>query len=533
MDIKLASGKTREQWQKLEVTIARAHEAGFSYEKDNGFIYFKQKHWRIGIECLREVFLSEDADPDDEFFVDAHDFDWDFLKDKSWYEAQSNFYGLRLGNVKMKTLRNLHHDMAELVKLGACDSPPKDVAAFKAAFFEMDLTRRTHVEIFNELERLEDQIEFDIDLFIERYFVRDGTPTPHITPEPMVLRNLVEDTRDQLPGFLDSIYGLYHDIVTPDDGDSENYTIIAWSIEALNEAVISTELSWRARCEKAIAEGSVPDDCADEMKKHYNYVFNNLAPPEIEYRIDGKNFLIEQEATLMRLEDALGRFIVKSPGMEEAYTPVDPGPFHLKIRPLSSPVEDDGLLAADMDFGRFTGTMILSFSYDRMATVQSKAAKPTEGYEIINGVDTLWEGLSKMKDFSRDDTKKVIKQALRRAEGPTESGVPQRDWRLSTMRKPNPWFPHSGSRRLYFCSKGVDDKGTQCHKGVLDFNPSCTRFQGLISVNGDLLKLKGYRAEDYSPPQWSNDAQTESEEDGESDEDGESSTSGELSRISI
>ncbi|KXH66960.1 hypothetical protein CSAL01_07958 [Colletotrichum salicis] len=339
----MASGKTREQWQKLDATIVRAHEAGFPYEKDNGFIYFKQKHWRIGIECLREVF-SKDADLDDEFFADAHDFDWDFLKYKSWYEAQSNFYGLRLGNVKIKTL-NLHQDMAELVKLGACDSPPKDVSAFEAAFFEMDLTQRTHAEIFNELERLEDQIEFDIDLFIKRYFARDGTPTPHITPEPMVLRNLSEDTRDQLNGLLDNTYGLVHDTVTPDeDGDPENYTIIAWSIEALNEA----------------------------------------------------------------------------------------------IRPLSSPVEDDGLLVADMNFGRFTGTMILSFSYDRMATVQSKAAKPTEGYEIVNGVDTLWEGLSKMKDFSRDDTKKVIKQALRRAEGPTESGVPQRDWRLSTIRKPNP-----------------------------------------------------------------------------------------------
>ncbi|KAK1446714.1 hypothetical protein CCUS01_12241 [Colletotrichum cuscutae] len=177
------------------------------------------------------------------------------------------------------------------------------------------------------------------------------------------------------------------------------------------------------------------------------------------------------------------------------------------MQPFSSPVEDDGLLVGDMRFGEFEGTAILSFSYDQMAIVQSRHVTQSVGFGMVDGLKTMWKSLSLFENFSKGDTDEVIREALKAVERPNEFREPRQNWRLPKMRKPNPWFPHRGARRLYFCAKGwndAKDSALEFKKGIIDFNTSCTRFKGVITMleNNELFRLKGFEVEDYSPTQW-------------------------------
>ncbi|KXH64705.1 hypothetical protein CNYM01_02019 [Colletotrichum nymphaeae SA-01] len=526
-----SSSQSYRKFQKLEITVAKARQVGFDYDWDNGLLMFGD-YWCMEVERLREILSPDHPGYDDAW--DKRDFEADkaCLRDKEWFVAQSQYYGLRLGDVKMKTLGNLRRDLAELVKMGACDTLSKPVAAFYEAFREMEDIQKSHDEIFDEFTAMEDKIAFDVEIFAQRYFSDRTT-----TPAPMSLRNLPSDTR-HLMDRLEAIDGLVCRVI--DVNDSTYWAIIGWDHQAVDDAVRSARESLKEKSDKAIADGAF-DIIATEMQKHHKYVFRNLTPPEIDYHVDGKEFLVKPEATQMRLEDALGNFLVQGIMIEKEYASVDPTVFELNIRPFSSPVEDDGLLVGDMRFGEFEGTAILSFSYDRMAIVQSRHVTQSVGFEMVDGLDTMWKSLSLFKNFSKGDTDEVIREALKAVERPNYFLQPRQNWRLPKLRKPNPWFPHSGARRLYFCAKGwndAEDSVMEFKKGILDFNPSCTRFKGVITMleNNELFRLKGFKVEDYSPTQWDvfeggfdDDEDMESSTTEESSISGESSTSEEPS----
>ncbi|KAJ3940323.1 uncharacterized protein N0V96_009315 [Colletotrichum fioriniae] len=497
-----SSSQSYRKFKKLEMTVATARELGFEYDWNNGLLMFGD-YWCMEIKRLREMLSPDHPGYDDVWDQREFEADKSYLRDKKWFVAQSKYYGLRLGDVKMKTLRSLRHDLAELVRMGACDTLSKPVAAFYEAFREMEDIQKSHVEIFDGLTTLEDQIAFDVELFARRYFAPNGTPDPTITPTPMSLRNLTSDTRSLL-GRFDEIDGLECRVI--DVNDTEYWAILGWDQQAVEDAVRSARELLIERSDKAIADGAF-DLVASEMEKHHRYILSNLTPPEIDYRVDGKEFLVKPEGTPMRLEDALGNFLVQGVMVEKEYASVNPTGLELNIRPFSSPVEDDGLLVGDMRFGEFEGTAILSFAYDRMPIVQSRHVTPSVGFEIVDGLDTMWQSLSLFKIFSKGGTDEVIREALEAVKRRNHFREPRQNWRLPKSRKPNPWFPHSGARRLCFCAKGwndAKDSVMEFKKGVLDFNPSCTRFKGVITMfeNNELYKLKGFKVEDYSPTQW-------------------------------
>lgn len=120
IDINMASSSSQSyrKFQKLERTVAKARHLGFDYDWDNGLLMFGD-YWCMEVERLREILSPDHPGYDDVW--DQRDFEADkaCLRDKEWFVAQSQYYGLRLGDVKMKTLRNLRRDLAELVKMGA------------------------------------------------------------------------------------------------------------------------------------------------------------------------------------------------------------------------------------------------------------------------------------------------------------------------------------------------------------------------------------------------------------------------------
>lgn len=113
-----SSSQSYRKFKKLEMTVATARELGFEYDWNNGLLMFGD-YWCMEIKRLREMLSPDHPGYDDVWDQREFEADKSYLRDKKWFVAQSKYYGLRLGDVKMKTLRSLRHDLAELVRMGA------------------------------------------------------------------------------------------------------------------------------------------------------------------------------------------------------------------------------------------------------------------------------------------------------------------------------------------------------------------------------------------------------------------------------
>ncbi|KAI8225783.1 hypothetical protein K4K54_004306 [Colletotrichum sp. SAR 10_86] len=478
---------------------------------------------RVDGARLRELCFPDDVeDPDKRRSTIAEA--RKLFKKKEWFKAQSMFYDLRLTHMKMKTLSGLRYDLCEMVKMGLCDKLAKRADVIDSAFEDAERMRREKESIFLEFSDPTIKAAWDMDLFKEHFFLKDGEPDPNVTPEPIVLHDIDPQLMFEIPSMVEEIDGLY---LAPGLLNGKPFAVIGWD----REEVKNTGLAENAKFQSGPTSSSkyVPPKkpWQQAMDDHRKYLSESAEAAEARLMAED---ILEFTPKEMLLEDAIGSYVVKCPQLQMKYAMYG-AVFHLNIQDHPGMEGRDGLLTASMSFGVVSGILLLSFSKDTLIKASNGWAQEFLDEDEHSDVPPLEniEPYIVERPLDRDDHDDAAsEQPTGKSRKRSAAALSSKTRRPQTRkkRKPNSRQTFEGCRRLYFLWKGKEKLGeepVESH-GFLDFNATCTGFKGLTWIDTFQVEnlecaFQGYKVIPKPPQPPDEDSNLEDTENSDSDSD--------------
>lgn len=316
---------------------------------------------------------------------------------------------------------------------------------------------------------------------MEHYFLTDGNPDSAKKPEPVALDGLTDEavinellTRVSLVPGLDTVtagYGTDHTIC------------IGWDHTAL--CGLAVEIENHAREQKRV---KIQADWEEAMRRHSDFAFStqaqeNLATSAVPDRP-------------LNLGNARGCFIVRCKAISEKY-PDHPNIGSIAFNISDSPANNGETLRANIDFGVYQGTAILSFSqpvmdwfvrhYDKLAV------------EAANRAITMALGNATT--------------GKRKASAPAGGQRPNKQAKIDADPSPGRVVVDPPPGRIFVQMRGRDPLTglvyPEIQSGHLDFTDvNWAKFVGVFSVPGvgQDLEIEGFRVANEAvvqPEPWS------------------------------
>ncbi|KAM0541066.1 hypothetical protein ACHAPJ_013391 [Fusarium lateritium] len=334
-------------------------------------------------------------------------------------------------------------------------------------------------EAFNRCTTAGEKAAYDLDLFLDHYFLTDGKPDELKTSEPLALEGF--DQRLTLHLMAETIPGLH----TVSGGSGSNRTLcIGWN----RSAVINLARSIDSRAREA-AKQLKEEKWKEAMEEHLQYVSASTSKT---IRPKGKG---KQRFDLRQCQ---GSYIIKCDVVTDGWEDLA-----LHILTLDIYAGKDGKLTANYDFGIIEGTMLLADNEESLDAItgtldDSDADSETEDSEESEDGD---------EDGEREQ-KKGRKRSLVQ-DTKSKSKAKGKGNRSAKRQKAAP----SLSRRVFYRMRGRETGEGEIlsdpEPGQIDFlNDGCTKFSGLayhFPYVSDNVEFSGYRITDSPkgrPESW-------------------------------
>lgn len=337
--------------------------------------------------------------------------------------------------------------------------------------------QRRQDEQWAQLETPSERAGYDLDRFMNHYFLTDGQPDPAKKPQPLALYGFVDQqTILEIQGRASLVPGL--EVVST--GHGQDHTLcIGWDHVAVCGLLGEIEQSAKDRQRQRIQE-----DWGKVMETHHQ--LHVAAEQMIDHRAaTGK-------PVTLTLPAARGSFALQCKAITDL-CPDHPGLANLSLDISDSPANNGDTLRAAVNFGVLQGTAILSFSqevmnwfvryYDR--TALEAAARNGRHGSMASSSDVT---TGKRKANGEADGEPPNKQQKTELEGPIPEG------------------------RLFMQMRAREPiEGKICpdiQHGYLDFTgPACTRFTGKFDIPGvgEGIEVEGFRVGNEAavePPPW-------------------------------
>ncbi|KUI56513.1 hypothetical protein VP1G_03764 [Cytospora mali] len=355
----------------------------------------------------------------------------------------------------------------------------KEVQAWEylIANWEVELQRRQE-EQWAQLETPSERAGYDLDRFMEHYFLTDGQPDPAKKPEPLALYGFTDDqVITELQVRAADVPGL--EIAMGGQGPDRTLCI-GWDragVLGLAAEIENIEIDRQRK--------KIQDEWEKAMQKHQNCVSQSRAQAQVQAEAPSLGATMEEGGNEgFSLRKCRGSFVVKCQAIGEMY----PDPFGIFTVDISdSPAHNGETLRAAVNFGVFQGTAILSFNepvldwfaryYDRNALAAAGGDPNSAPLAASNG--------------------------KRKADGEAEDEPSAKQRRLDG--------PHPASRvlvRMRGRNIVVDQVWPEIQSGYLDFtDATCTEFKGVFDIPGvaEDVEVEGFRVAKFAavePPSW-------------------------------
>lgn len=335
-----------------------------------------------------------------------------------------------------------------------------------------EIWRLRQEEEWAQLETPSDRALYNLDRFMDHYFLTDGQPDPAKKPEPIALYNI---TDEQMMAAVHDRVMFVSGLEIAVGGQGPDRTMcIGWDRAAV--CGLAGEIENIA---KDAQRKRVQDEWERAMQSHRQFVESLQPTAEAESAAP-------PTSGPMPLTAARGCFVVQCKAVMEKY-PDHPNLANIALNISDSPANNGETLRAAVDLGVFQGTAVLSFSQpvvDWFVKYYDKSALATAGVTA---------------PASPSGTKGAKRKAV-------EESNSQRP---TKQRKSNE--PHPPGRILMRMRGRELIEGLICpdvQEGYLEFlDNSCTKFTGVIDIPsvGDDLEIEGFRVSNdaaIEPPPW-------------------------------
>lgn len=343
----------------------------------------------------------------------------------------------------------------------------KEVEAWARIIATWDVElRRRQEEAWAQLETPSERAGYDLDRFMEHYFLTDGQPDPSKKPEPLALYGFKDDqVMTELQGRAAGVPGL--EIAMGSQGEDRTICI-GWDRAAVcglageieNIAIGRQRKKNEAEWDKAMQVHQRYVITQDQARSHLQAESPSAVSP---VEVSKENF------TLQRCR---GSFVVKCRAIGEM-VPDNFSIFSIDIS--DSPAHNGETLHAAVNFGVFQGTAILSLNesvLDWFVRFYDKKAWAVTGRDPNSAPSAATNG-------------------KRKAEGEAEDAPSAKQRKLDG--------PHPEGRVMVRMRGRDVVAGQNCHdiqSGYLDFADSdCVKFKGVVDIPGvgEDIEVEGFR----------------------------------------
>lgn len=338
----------------------------------------------------------------------------------------------------------------------------RDYAGWSAA------KKRRDDEAFNNCQTPGEKANFDLNRFMDLYYLTDGQPDPAKTPEPQALygfgdRGALHEMAERIPG-----------LETYSGGSSSDRTIcIGWDRGKVWD--LAGQISGKAYEAEKVQKKAKRDK---QLEIHQNLVASK--------RSKGTTSGAGKRLKPFSLDSCRGSYVIECDKITDGWSSDIKGD---KLTMDISGGKGDMLLAA-CDFGIIEGTMMLSLSKDTIETIAGEASWDQEASSSDeeddvddDGVQILWAPTGKKRKHGKAHAKR----------------------RKTTATPP--------SCRVYFGLRGRDTGSYEIFSdpepGHIDFlSGDCTKFEGVaysLQFVGQNVKFRGYKVSDLPqarPEKW-------------------------------
>lgn len=332
-----------------------------------------------------------------------------------------------------------------------------------------EVWRLRQEEEWAQLETPSERALYNLDRFMDHYFLTDGQPDPAKKPEPIALHDITDE--QMMAAVHDRVMFVNGLEIAVGGQGPERTMCIGWDRAAVCGLAGEIENMAKEKLRKR-----VQDDWERAMQSHHQFV-ESLQPAEPE---------VLQGSGPIPLTAARGCFIVHCKPVMEKY-PDHPNLANMALNISDSPANNGETLRAAVDLGVFQGTAVLSFSQpvvDWFVKYYDKSALAAAGISAPATPSGAKGGKRKAIDDSGDQ--RPIKQ--RKSDVPTPPGRI-----LMRMR----------GRELI--------EGMLCpevQEGYLEFlDSTCNKFTGVFDIPGvgEDLGIEGFRVSNEAAieaPPW-------------------------------
>jgi hypothetical protein len=313
--------------------------------------------------------------------------------------------------------------------------------------------KRSRLQEFSRLDSPSKQANFDIDLFLSKYFLDENDkPDQSKTPEPLPLPGFAN--RAALHQAAERISGLH--TVSGGTDYSSRVLVIGWDRDKVRQ-----EASRIGREQASEQKEERDEEWEEKMQDHRDYVA----------RCKGV-----KGSKAFQAKYAVGSYIIECKRISEGWSDADD--LTMNITQADGPVE----LVADFDFGIVEGIMRLSFDAKLLSEPSESENDEEDEYDE--------EG------YGDDDDEPTFSGTKRK---PAAQRAKPQATKKSKASKAHP-------RRLYLQWRGRETGEGQIqldydnkHTGYLDFTDAgCTAFEGVAFFGfvGPRVPFRGFKVSD-------------------------------------
>ncbi|KAH6608570.1 hypothetical protein Trco_001916 [Trichoderma cornu-damae] len=427
---------------------------------------------------------------------------------KPFYAAQLTHYGIPFQASAAGS--ELFFLLKDAAREGRCNQVPESVRELEAAMrrdyeplhrkWESDMAawraakERRDDEAFEKCKTPVEKANFDLQRFMDFYFLTDGKPDQAKTLEPLALHGFAKAWK--LESMAWSTPGLH----ACNGGMSDDRTLcIGWDRgEVFKLARSITERAYTA--DKALRKAK----WEQQLEAHRRYTARKQSR-ETAGGADGcpKPF---------SLDSCQGSYIIQCDTITEGWTSDMTGDTLM----MDISRGNGGGLSAHFHFGIVRGTMVFSLSDNIVKALAdgdsdaSSRSEDADGYEEGNGGDDRQDDKGDGESGDKDDVDQqqsaIGGKKRKSGEASLEQGTEPAD-ASAKRRKTGNLPPPSPTRRLYFQLDGYDanegDAFPEPDPGHIDFlSDDCAAFAGLayrLTFVADNVEFRGYKLKTASP----------------------------------
>ncbi|KAJ4268981.1 hypothetical protein NW762_003052 [Fusarium torreyae] len=402
---------------------------------------------------------------------------------KPFFAGQLKHYGINFtSSAKMGDLREL---LKNAVHQGQCDHVPESVSSLQQSMertlqplyqnWESDVRewdekeKQRKQEALNRCTTAGEKAAYDLDLFLDHYFLTDGKPDELKTSEPLALEGF--DQRMTLHLRAETIPGLH----TVSGGFGSNRTLcIGWN----RNAVVDLARSIDSRAREA-AKRLKEEKWKEAMGEHFQYV-SASTPKTMRPKGKGKQ--------RFDLRQCQGSYIIKCDVVTDGWEDLA---FH--ILTLEIYAGRDGKLTANYDFGIIEGAMLLADNEESLDAIAGTLDDSDDNSEMSDSEESGGEDEDEGRE--KKGRKRSLVQDIK-----SKSKAKGKDNRSTKRQKAGP----SLSRRVFYRMRGRETGEGEIFStpepGQIDFlNDGCTKFSGLVyhfPYVSDNVEFSGYKISD-------------------------------------